>query len=451
MRAMQATTSVRAQHRRARYSGFTLIELLVVCAIIGLLVALLLPAVQSAREAARRTQCRNNLHQIGLALHNYESSYRRLPPGLIGDSATLSVTNPLHTWQTQILPQLEQAVLQSNYDFNVPFNHAGNAAVVATKLPVYLCPSLPDNLVSDLYGPTHYAGNGGTEIAMNDGVFFSWTALSVSALVDGMSSTIAVGEVSENIGGWAQGTLVGAGNGSGLSQIQLAFQMGGNGNGNNGSGNGNGGSTGTGNGNGNGNNGNGNNGNSGNGNGNQGNGNGNGGSAGSGGTGTGGTGTGGTGTGGTGTGGTGTGGTGTGGTGTGGTGTGGTGTGGTGTGGTGTGGTGTGGTGTGGTGTGGTGTGSGGGNTNRFDGGTDGSGVLRWWTSPVSCAEPGLNVTNIDCDLTERLYQFYGGHTQGAFFLFADGHVAFLSDNIDVDVFRALLTRGGQEPISSDF
>src|SRR5687768_201165 len=92
--------------------AFTLIELLVVIAIIGILVALLLPAVQQAREAARRTQCKNNLKQLGLALHNYHDQHKLLPPGYVSDYTTAGTdTGPGWGWAAMILPQIDQGPL----------------------------------------------------------------------------------------------------------------------------------------------------------------------------------------------------------------------------------------------------------------------------------------------------------------------------------------------------
>lgn len=201
--------------------GFTLIELLVVIAIIAILVALLLPAVQNAREAARRSQCRNNLKQIGLALHNYEASHRVFPSGVLGNSSTGSTSNLLHTWLTLQLPYLEQSALAAKYNRIQPFDHVSNAAVVLQTLPAYLCPSQSDiQPVGGLWGQSHYAANAGTQPGQNNGLLFPLSSITLRDVRDGTSQTIAVSEIAFEFGGWARGAMNlagggGAGGGSG--------------------------------------------------------------------------------------------------------------------------------------------------------------------------------------------------------------------------------------------
>ncbi len=121
-----------------RWRGFTLVELLVVIAIIGILVALLLPAVQAAREAARRTQCSNNLKQWGLALQTYQDVQRSLPIGM--------TTTPRHTWVVSVLPQLEQSAIYDSYSQITPFwqppNTVSNSptGLLNTQVQPYYCP-----------------------------------------------------------------------------------------------------------------------------------------------------------------------------------------------------------------------------------------------------------------------------------------------------------------------
>ena len=199
-----------------RRRAFTLIELLVVIAIIAVLIALLLPAVQQAREAARRTQCKNNLKQIGLALANYESSNRVFPPGVLGNSATSSATNQLHTWHFQILPYLEQTNLYNSYNVNVAFDNPANAVAVKTPIVAFLCPSLPgDNILSNAWGSNHYAGNAGTVQLRDDGVLFPLSKIGYRDIVDGTSNTVACGEIAWELGGWARGSLPSGGGGGG--------------------------------------------------------------------------------------------------------------------------------------------------------------------------------------------------------------------------------------------
>jgi prepilin-type N-terminal cleavage/methylation domain-containing protein len=128
--------------KSTRRPGFTLIELLVVIAIIAILIALLLPAVQQARESARRTQCKNNLKQLGLALHNYESTYSMFPPSRI----TLTTPMQFHqSWTMMVLPFLEQANMYQQYNKNVPWYEQVNAPVTTVNLDMFRCPSTPDS------------------------------------------------------------------------------------------------------------------------------------------------------------------------------------------------------------------------------------------------------------------------------------------------------------------
>ncbi|MCA9102017.1 MAG: DUF1559 domain-containing protein [Planctomycetales bacterium] len=121
-----------------RRTAFTLVELLVVIAIIGILVALLLPAVQAAREAARRGACVNNMKQIGLAMHQYHDVHGRLPYAVID-----CCTPAGGTWVNLILPHLEQQALADQFDLSLDMFAAVNATAVKTVVPVFICPSDP--------------------------------------------------------------------------------------------------------------------------------------------------------------------------------------------------------------------------------------------------------------------------------------------------------------------
>jgi prepilin-type N-terminal cleavage/methylation domain-containing protein len=190
--------------------GFTLIELLVVIAVVAIVVALLMPAVQQAREAARRTQCRNHLKQLALALHNYESAHGTFPIGVLGTSGTSSFSNPLTTWESLILPFVDQAPLYNRYNFLAPYDHASNAATVISLVPAYRCASQSlDGVIDNRYGFAHYAGNAGTTPGTNDGVFHPLSSVRFRDVVDGTSQTVVAGEIAGEIRGWARGSCNG--------------------------------------------------------------------------------------------------------------------------------------------------------------------------------------------------------------------------------------------------
>jgi prepilin-type N-terminal cleavage/methylation domain-containing protein/prepilin-type processing-associated H-X9-DG protein len=132
--------------------GFTLIELLVVISIIGLLIALLLPAVQSAREAARRAQCSNNLKQLGLAMTNFETSRGGFMPNEIYYEQPVGVSNVYYGWCAMILSYIEQAAQANSFNFNLAYTALENQTVVNARNNVFLCPSTPvDPQIQGLY------------------------------------------------------------------------------------------------------------------------------------------------------------------------------------------------------------------------------------------------------------------------------------------------------------
>ena len=206
--------------------GFTLIELLAVIAIIGLMIALLLPAVQSSRESARRAQCINNLKQLGLAMHAYEDAHKVLPPGYVSDSNAMGDdTGPGWGWAAMILPQAEQTPLFNAVNFAVAIEQPANLTARLPMIGVFLCPSdrvapsWPAVQIDTQSGatireicriaPSNYVGvfGVGEPGVDGEGLFFRNSAIGSRDIRDGTSQTLAVGERSHSLG---ESTWVGA-------------------------------------------------------------------------------------------------------------------------------------------------------------------------------------------------------------------------------------------------
>lgn len=178
--------------------AFTLVELLTVIAVIGVLIGMLLPAVQAARESARRISCENNIRQVALATLNFESATRRLPVAVtqfeVGQFGGM-------TWLTRLLPHLEQ---QAQWDQAVddyqsspnPFTHAG----LQTLMPILVCPSDPTGMELHfthqnlLVAQTNYLGVNGTNFQQQDGMFVGEEQVSLRDVTDGLSNTLLIGE-----------------------------------------------------------------------------------------------------------------------------------------------------------------------------------------------------------------------------------------------------------------
>ncbi|TVP94573.1 MAG: DUF1559 domain-containing protein [Planctomycetaceae bacterium] len=144
MRRIYQTIGSDNPRRGIRRGGFTLVELLVVIAIIGIMVGLLLPAVQAAREAARRMQCQNNLKQVGLALHSFHDAHNKFPlnnPRVARPSDGLFFVE--RPWSLELLPYLEQTALYDQWEKKFGFLEGINGTLVTTVIPVYGCPSSP--------------------------------------------------------------------------------------------------------------------------------------------------------------------------------------------------------------------------------------------------------------------------------------------------------------------
>ncbi len=246
-----------------RRKAFTLVELLVVIAIIGILIGLLLPAVQQVREAARRTQCANNLRQLGLAMLNYESAHQHFPPGYrsaetndgsVGSGVYIDPVTwdaaPGWGWGAYLLPHIEGNNVSERIDFNLPIWHPAHRDVIQTQIPTFLCPSAtgqqnavsivdeneapysPDGDAPLLLGRSNYVASHGQESAwgpeagadltgtifkniynssttnveingdvsrVSDGPFYRNSETEIAEVSDGTSNTIFLGEHSSGL------------------------------------------------------------------------------------------------------------------------------------------------------------------------------------------------------------------------------------------------------------
>lgn len=199
-------------------SAFTLVELLVVIAIIGILIGMLLPAVQQVREAARRITCANNLRQMALATLNFESSFGKLPASWKPPVGVTFGSNSgnVNGWsaQAQILPYLEQGNLESQIDFNLDYGSTPpisidgqTVAMPSARIPIYQCPSEPNSVTrmkdgQPYHHPLNYASNAGDWFVFDpasnrstQGALSVNRRLSIGAIKDGTSNTMLFGEV----------------------------------------------------------------------------------------------------------------------------------------------------------------------------------------------------------------------------------------------------------------
>ena len=209
-----------------RRGGFTLVELLVVIAIIGTLVALMLPAVQQARESARKSQCANNLKQIGLGMHAYLGTFKSFPPGYVSQVlADHDDGGPGWAWGAMIMPYIEEAGLHDQIQYDKSLRGPEAETVRLTSVPLFICPtdsnfqsiidiqSKSSSIVICKMAAGSYVASAGTvrptcKLCRDrfDGVFGRNRSIEPRELTDGLSKTIAVGERSTH---WSNATIWG--------------------------------------------------------------------------------------------------------------------------------------------------------------------------------------------------------------------------------------------------
>ncbi len=196
---------------RPQPRAFTLVELLVVITIIGILISLLLPAVQAARETARRIGCSNSLRQIGIGLQSYHAALGSFPPGGVEVRTMINsktgkpygASGRQLAWSAFLLPFIDQQTLYQQLDMSKAFDASQNAVAAATVLSVYVCPSVPQgNQLLSGRGPCHYGGIYGERIISPNnppkGVMLYDRAISIAQIPDGTSHTMIVSEDSDS-------------------------------------------------------------------------------------------------------------------------------------------------------------------------------------------------------------------------------------------------------------
>jgi prepilin-type N-terminal cleavage/methylation domain-containing protein/prepilin-type processing-associated H-X9-DG protein len=195
--------SGRTRRRRGRAVGFTLIELLVVIAIIGVLVALLLPAVQAAREAARRTQCVNNFKQIALGMHNYEGIHGAFPPGRV--RSRVNGLGLVYSCFAQALPQIEQKPVYDAINFNLNADRGvggpENDTARRMRISQFLCPTDTSSIFdTPEQSPTNYQMSVGSRhsVLNNNGIFFENSSVTFAEVRDGTSQTALLSELARS-------------------------------------------------------------------------------------------------------------------------------------------------------------------------------------------------------------------------------------------------------------
>jgi len=206
---MLSQKTARNVRRLAPQSAFTLVELLVVIAIIGVLVGMLLPAIQQIRSAAHRTACANNLHQIAIGLQSYHAAHREFPTGAIEWRDGSDPSKRQLAWSVFLLPFIEQQNVFDRLDLNTPFDSPQNEPAAATIIGVFICPSsLRGRELVKGRGPSDYGGIYGERITSRNnppkGMMLNDQAISLRDVTDGSSNTLIVAEDS----GWRDGQWI---------------------------------------------------------------------------------------------------------------------------------------------------------------------------------------------------------------------------------------------------